>query len=162
MSHNESKFGKKKSGNKFSREKKYASSEEDILLAQHKSDLYNETRSQERHHRRTLAGLEDVTKNNVHQKEDVTKNNVHQKEDVDEPVNKYDIKKFGSTEEVEKYLYNCHTCNRKIKKNSEFCCDKCKEYILVYNYPCIWGDGCKMCKLSKRVKKDDDDHYDDV
>jgi hypothetical protein len=162
MSHNESKFGKKKSGNKFSREKKYASSEEDILLAQHKSDLYNETRSQERHHRRTLAGLEDVTKDNVHQKEDVTKNNIHQKEHVDEPVNKYDIKKFGSTEEAEKYLYNCHTCNRKIKKNSEFCCDKCKEYILVYNYPCIWGDGCKMCKLSKRVKKDDDDHYDDV
>ena len=155
MSHNESKFGKKKSGNKFSREKKYASSEEDILLAQHNSDLYNEVRSQERHHRRTLAGLEDVTKDNVQQKEDVTK------EDLDEPVNKYDIKKFGSTEEAEKYLYNCHTCNRKIKKNSEFCCDKCKEYILVYNYPCIWGDGCKMCKLSKRVKKTDDD-YDDV
>ena len=124
MSHNESKFGKKKSGNKFSREKKYASSEEDILLAQHNSDLYNEVRSQERHHRRTLAGLEDVTKDNVQQKEDVTK------EDLDEPVNKYDIKKFGSTEEAGKYLYNCHTCNRKIKKNSEFCSDKCKEYIL--------------------------------
>ena len=35
MSRNEPKFGKKKSGNKFSREKKYASSEEDILLAEH-------------------------------------------------------------------------------------------------------------------------------
>ena len=152
MSRNEPKFGKKKSGNKFSREKKYASSEEDILLAEHKTNLYNEARSQERHQRRTLAGLEDVTKDNV-----------EQCEDVDEPVNKYDIKKFGSTEEVEKYLYNCHTCNRKIKKNSEFCCDKCKESILVYNFPCIWGDGCKMCKLSKRVKRtDDDDDYDDV
>ena len=92
MSHNESKFGKKKSGNKFSREKKYASSEEDILLAEHKSNLYNEARSQERHQRRTLAGLEDVTKNNVHQNEDIKKDNVEQCEDDDEPVNKYDIK----------------------------------------------------------------------
>lgn len=153
MSRNEPKFGKKKSGNKFSREKKYASSEEDILLAEHKSNLYNETRSQERHQRRTLAGLEDVTKNNVHQNEDATKNNL---EHYDEPINKYDVKKFGSTEEAEKYLYNCHACNRKIKKNCEFCCDKCKESILVYNFPCIWGDGCKMCELSKRARKTDD------
>lgn len=159
MSRNEPKFGKKKSGNKFSREKKYASSEEDILLAEHKSNLYNETRSQERHQRRTLAGLEDVTKNNVHQNEDATKNNL---EHYDEPINKYDVKKFGSTEEAEKYLYNCHACNRKIKKNCEFCCDKCKESILVYNFPCIWGDGCKMCELSKRVRKTDDDDDDDV
>ena len=163
MSRNEPKFGKKKSGNKFTREKKYASSEEDILLAEHKSNLYNEARSQERHQRRTLAGLEDVTKNNVHQNEDIKKDNVEQCEDDDEPVNKYDIKKFDSTEEAEKYLYNCHACNRKIKKNCEFCCDKCKESILVYNFPCIWGNGCKMCKLSKRVKKtDEDDHDDDV
>ena len=155
MSRNEPKFGKKKSGNKFSREKKYASSEEDILLAEHKTNLYNEARSQERHQRRTLAGLEDVTKNNVHKNEDNTNY-----DDIDELVNKYDIKKFGSTEEAEKYLYNCHACNRKIKKNCEFCCDKCKDSLLIYNFSCIWGDGCKMCKLSKRVKNDEYDEDD--
>ncbi len=59
MTHNESKFGKKKSGNKFNREKKYASSEADILLANQKLETYNKERSQERHERRVKAGLED-------------------------------------------------------------------------------------------------------
>ena len=66
MSHNESKFGKKKSGNKFSREKTYASSEADILLANKKQDNYKEERSIERHERRVKAGFEDeANKNNI-------------------------------------------------------------------------------------------------
>ena len=69
---------------------------------------------------------------------------------------KYDIKKYGSGEEAQKYLYSCHNCGRNIQKNSEFCNDKCKDFILVYNNPCKWGDDCKMCKLSKRVRKEDD------
>ena len=71
-------------------------------------------------------------------------------------INKYDIKKYGSGEEAQKYLYSCHNCGRNIQKNAEFCNDKCKDFILVYNNPCKWGDDCKMCKLSKRVRKEDD------
>lgn len=52
------KFGKKKSGNKFSREKTFASSEADILLANKKQTMYKEERSVERHQRRVVAGLE--------------------------------------------------------------------------------------------------------
>ena len=62
MSNNESKFGKKKSGNKFSREKTYASSEADILLANKKQDNYKEERTIERHERRVKAGLNDEQK----------------------------------------------------------------------------------------------------
>lgn len=62
MSNNESKFGKKKSGNKFSREKTYASSEADILLANKKQDNYKEERTIERHERRVKAGLDDEQK----------------------------------------------------------------------------------------------------
>ena len=66
MSHNESKFGKKKSGNKFSREKTYASSEADILLANKKQNNYKEERTIERHERRVKAGIEDeANKNNI-------------------------------------------------------------------------------------------------
>ena len=54
----ESKFGKKKSGNKFSREKTYASCEEDIAKADMKQTQYKEERQIERHERRVLAGLE--------------------------------------------------------------------------------------------------------
>ena len=53
------KFGKKKSGNKFSREKTFASSEADILLANKKQTMYKEERSVERHERRVIAGLKD-------------------------------------------------------------------------------------------------------
>jgi hypothetical protein len=60
-SRNESKFGKKKSGNKFSREKTYVTSTEDILLANHNQDLYREERTKERHARRVEAGLEENT-----------------------------------------------------------------------------------------------------
>jgi hypothetical protein len=52
------KFGKKKSGNKFSREKTFASSEADILLANKKQTMYKEERSVERHQRRVVVGLE--------------------------------------------------------------------------------------------------------
>jgi hypothetical protein len=62
MSRNESKFGKKKSGNKFSREKNYADSEADILLANQNQEIYKEERTKERHHRRVEAGLEEVEK----------------------------------------------------------------------------------------------------
>ena len=55
---NESKFGKKKSGNKFSREKTYATEEADILLADKKHNQYKEERQVERHQRRVVAGLE--------------------------------------------------------------------------------------------------------
>ena len=59
---NESKFGKKKSGNRFSREKTYATEEADILLADKKQNQYKEERQVERHQRRVVAGLEkDIT-----------------------------------------------------------------------------------------------------
>jgi hypothetical protein len=62
MSRNESKFGKKKSGNKFSREKNYADSEADILLANQNQEIYKEERTKERHERRVEAGLEEDDK----------------------------------------------------------------------------------------------------
>ena len=146
---NESKFGKKKSGNKFNREKTYVDSEADILLADKNQEIYKEERTIERHHRRVKAGLED---DNTDKKEvePVLEPEI-------EPINKYDIKKYGSGEEAEKYLYHCHNCGRNIQKNSEFCNDKCKDFILVYNNPCKWNGDCKMCKFSKRVRKEDDD-----
>ena len=147
---NESKFGKKKSGNKFNREKTYVDSEADILLADKNQEIYKEERTIERHHRRVKAGLEEAEKK-------VEKVIEHTLEPEIEPINKYDIKKYGSGEEAQKYLYSCHNCGRNIQKNSEFCNDKCKDFILVYNNPCNWGDDCKMCKFSKRVRKDDDD-----
>lgn len=147
---NESKFGKKKSGNKFNREKTYVDSEADILLADKNQEIYKEERTIERHHRRVKAGLEEAEKK-------VEKVIEPTLEPEIEPINKYDIKKYGSGEEAQKYLYSCHNCGRNIQKNSEFCNDKCKDFILVYNNPCNWGDDCKMCKFSKRVRKDDDD-----
>ena len=78
MSRNESKFGKKKSGNKFSREKNYADSEADILLANQNQEMYKEERTKERHGRRVEAGLEEDDKKEK-EKETVT---------VVEPVNK--------------------------------------------------------------------------
>ena len=79
MSRNESKFGKKKSGNKFSREKNYADSEADILLANQNQEIYKEERTKERHHRRVEAGLEEDDKKE--------KEKEKEKETV-EPVNK--------------------------------------------------------------------------
>ena len=147
-SNKESKFGKKKSGNKFSREKTYVDSEADILLADKNQEVYKEERTIERHHRRVKAGLEEDVQDKKEKEPDL--------EPEIEPINKYDIKKYGSGEEAQKYLYSCHNCGRNIQKNSEFCNDKCKDFILVYNNPCKWGDDCKMCKLSKRVRKEDD------
>ena len=68
-------------------------------------------------------------------------------------INKKDIKKFGTAEEAEKYLYRCHTCGNNITKGREFCSDKCKEYITVYNYSCKWSPDCVLCKNSKRSEK---------
>jgi hypothetical protein len=157
MSRNESKFGKKKSGNKFNREKTYVDSEADILLADKNQEMYKEERTIERHQRRVKAGLEEDNND----KKEKEKENENEKDTVYEteiePINKYDIKKYGSGEEAQKYLYSCHNCGRNIQKNSEFCNDKCKDFILVYNNPCKWGNDCKMCKLSKRVKKEEYD-----
>ena len=150
MSSNESKFGKKKSGNKFNREKTYVDSEADILLANKNQEIYKEERTIERHHRRVKAGLEEAEKK-------VEKVIEPTLEPEIEPINKYDIKRYGSGEEAEKSLYHCHNCGRNIKKNTEFCNDKCKDFILVYNNPCKWNGDCKMCKFSKRVRKEDDD-----
>jgi len=61
----ESKFGKKKSGNKFSREKTYATEEADILLADRKQNQYKEERQVERHQRRVVAGLEKDTTSDI-------------------------------------------------------------------------------------------------
>ena len=149
-SNKESKFGKKKSGNKFNREKTFVNSEADILLADKNQEVYKEERTIERHHRRVKAGLEEAEKK-------VEKVIEPTLEPEIEPINKYDIKKYGSGEEAEKYLYHCHNCGRNIQKNSEFCNDKCKDFILVYNNPCKWNGDCKMCKFSKRVRKEDDD-----
>jgi hypothetical protein len=148
MSNKESKFGKKKSGNKFNREKTYADSEADILLADKNQEIYKEERTIERHHRRVKAGLEADEKEKEKAIEPVV-------EPLVEPINKYDIKKYGSGEEAEKYLYHCHNCGRNIQKNYEFCNDKCKEFILLYNNSCNWGSDCKMCKLSKRLRKEE-------
>jgi hypothetical protein len=53
------KFGKKKSGNKFNREKTFVSSEEEIVRANENQELYKKERSVERHERRVAAGLEE-------------------------------------------------------------------------------------------------------
>ena len=146
------KFGKKKSGNKFDRNKVYASSEADILLADQTQQDYKENRSIERHDRRVHAGLEEDLKKDESLKDDVKLN-------IQEPLNKYDLKRYGSSEEAEKYLYHCHTCGKEITKGTEFCNDKCKEYIMTYGYACKWSPDCTMCKFSKRVLKkgaDDD------
>jgi hypothetical protein len=131
------KFGKKKSGNKFDRNKVYASSEADIALANQSQEIYKEIRGKERHDRRVHAGLEV---------------DVAEKVDINEKVD--DIKRYGTAEEAEKYLYNCHTCGNKVSKGTEFCNEKCKEYVSTYGYSCKWGADCKMCKLSKKSKVD--------
>ena len=140
------KFGKKKSGVKFDRNKVYASSEADILLADQNQQEYKENRSMERHERRVQAGLEEDLKKDDSLKEDVKLN-------VQEPLNKYDLKRYGTSEEAEKYLYHCHTCGKDITKGTEFCNEKCKEYIMTYGYACKWSPDCVMCKFSKRVSK---------
>jgi len=152
MSSKDSKFGKKKSGNKFNREKTFVSSEADILLADERQKTYKEERKVERHQRRVEAGLEDDIKEKEKEKE-----KVEEKLEEKEPINKYDIKKFGTAEEAEKYLYRCHTCGNDIIKGKEFCSDKCKEYVTVYNYSCKWSPDCLLCKNSKRNKKNDTD-----
>ena len=144
------KFGKKKSGNKFDRNKVYASSEADILLADQTQQDYKENRSIERHDRRVQAGLEEDLSKDESLKEDVKLN-------VQEPLNKHDLKRYGTSEEAEKYLYHCHTCGKEITKGTEFCNDKCKEYIMTYGYACKWSPDCTMCKFSKRVSKRKDD-----
>jgi hypothetical protein len=148
------KFGKKKSGNKFDRNKVYASSEADIALANQSQEIYKEIRGKERHDRRVHAGLEV----DVIEKVDDIKDQVK----TDEPINKYDIKRYGTAEEAEKYLYSCHSCGKGVSKGTEFCNEKCKEYVSTYGYSCKWGADCKMCKLSKRNKVDrklDDNDY---
>lgn len=55
----EPKFGKKKSGNKFNREKTFVSSEEDIIRANENQENYKKERKVERHERRVAAGLEE-------------------------------------------------------------------------------------------------------
>jgi hypothetical protein len=144
------KFGKKKSGVKFDRNKVYASSEADILLADLNQKEYKENRSMERHERRVQAGLEEDVKKDELEKEDVKLN-------VQEPLNKYDLKRYGTSEEAEKYLYHCHTCGKDITKGTEFCNEKCKEYIMTYGYGCKWSPDCKMCQFSKRVSKREED-----
>ena len=73
MNRNESKFGKKKSGNKFSREKTYVDSEADILLADKNQEIYKEERTVERHHRRVKAGLEEHDKDKKEKEEPINK-----------------------------------------------------------------------------------------
>jgi len=144
------KFGKKKSGVKFDRNKVYASSEADILLADQNQQEYKANRGKERHSRRVQAGLEEDLTKDESLKEDVKLN-------VQEPLNKYDLKRYGTSEEAEKYLYHCHTCGKEITKGTEFCNEKCKEYIMTYGYACKWSPDCTMCKFSKRVSKREDD-----
>jgi hypothetical protein len=146
------KFGKKKSGVKFDRNKVHASSEADILLANRAQQDYKENRGKERHDRRVLAGLEDDVTT-----EKTTKDENEVKLITKEPLNKYDLRRYGTSEEAEKYLYHCHTCGLDIDKGIEFCSEKCKEYITTYGYSCKWEPDCMMCKFSKRVSKNDDD-----
>jgi len=148
------KFGKKKSGVKFDRNKVYASSEADILLADQNQQEYKANRGKERHDRRVQAGLEEDLKKDESLKEDVKLN-------VQEPLNKYDLKRYGTSEEAEKYLYHCHTCGKDITKGTEFCNEKCREYIMTYGYACKWSPDCKMCQFSKRVSKREEEDEDD-
>ena len=135
------KFGKKKSGVKFDRNKVHAASEADILLADMAQQDYKENRGKERHGRRVQAGLEEDVK------DEVVKDEV--KLILKEPINKYDLKRYGTSEEAEKYLYHCHTCGLDVLKGTEFCNDKCKEYIATYGYSCKWSPDCMMCKNKK-------------
>ena len=134
------KFGKKKSGVKFDRNKTYASSEADILLADQVQQDYKENRGKERHERRLQAGLEE----NDDVKEEV-------KLIERDPVNKHDLRRYGTLEEAEKYLYHCHTCGLDIVKGVEFCNDKCREYVKTYGYSCKWGQDCMMCKFNNKT-----------
>ena len=59
----ESKYGKKKSVNKFNLEKTFVSSEEDIIRANQNQENYKKERSVERHERRVAAGLEENESN---------------------------------------------------------------------------------------------------
>jgi hypothetical protein len=156
MTSKDNKFGKKKSGNKFNREKTFASSEADILRADKKQEQYNEERQNERHQRRVIAGLEkDKEKGKQEKDNDITSETNVIKYDI----NKHDIKKFGTAEEAEKYLYMCHTCGTNIDRGREFCGDKCKEYVAVYNYPCKWQPDCVLCKTVNRKGKNIDEDY---
>ena len=92
MSRNESKFGKKKSGNKFNREKTYVDSEADILLADKNQEMYKEERTIERHQRRVKAGLEEDNNDKKEKEKEKEKDTVDEPEI--EPINKYDIKKY--------------------------------------------------------------------
>ena len=154
MSSKDNKFGKKKSGNKFNREKTFVSSEADILRADKKQEQYKEERLNERHERRVIAGL-DKEKGKQEKDNDITSETNVIKYDI----NKHDIKKFGTAEEAEKYLYRCHTCGTNIDRGREFCGDKCKEYVAVYNYPCKWQPDCVLCKTINRKGKNIDEDY---
>jgi hypothetical protein len=150
MTSKDNKFGKKKSGNKFNREKTFASEEADILRADKKQQQYKEERLNERHQRRVIAGLEkEKEDNNITNDINVIKYD----------INKHDIKKFGTAEEAEKYLYQCHTCGTNIDKGCEFCGNKCKEYVALYNYPCKWQPDCVLCKTVNRKGKNIDEDY---
>ena len=154
MTSKDNKFGKKKSGNKFNREKTFASEEADILRADKKQEQYKEERLNERHQRRVIAGLEKENDNHITSETNVNKNDINKND-----INKNDIKKFGTVEEAEKYLYRCHTCGTNIDKGCEFCGDKCKEYVAVYNYPCKWQPDCVLCKTINRKGKNIDEDY---
>ena len=157
MTSKDNKFGKKKSGNKFNREKTFVSSEADILRADKKQEQYNEERQNERHQRRVIAGLDKDKED-----KDKEKDNHNQSSEtnvIKYDINKHDIKKFGTAEEAEKYLYMCHTCGTNIDKGREFCGDKCKEYVAVYNYPCKWQPDCVLCKTVNRKGKNIDEDY---
>lgn len=154
MTSKDNKFGKKKSGNKFNREKIFVSSEADILRADKKQEQYKEERLNERHERRVIAGL-DKEKGKQEKDNDITSETNVIKYDI----NKHDIKKFGTAEEAEKYLYMCHTCGTNIERSREFCGDKCKEYVAVYNYPCKWQPDCVLCKTINRKGKNIDEDY---
>ncbi len=154
MTSKDNKFGKKKSGNKFNREKTFVSSEADILRADKKQEQYNEERQNERHQRRVIAGLDKEKEKEKDHHNETSETNV-----IKYDINKHDIKKFGTAEEAEKYLYRCHTCGTNIDKGCEFCGDKCKEYVAVYNYPCKWQPDCVLCKTINRKGKNIDEDY---
>lgn len=138
------KFGKKKSGVNFDRNKVHASSEADILLADQAQQIYKENRGNERHGRRVQAGLEKDVKVEVVKDEKDTVKLISK-----EPLNKHDLKRYGTSEEAEKYLYHCHTCGLDVVKGTEFCNEKCREYVKTYGYSCKWTPDCIMCRDNK-------------
>jgi len=72
-------------------------------------------------------------------------------------VSNFDEKKINETREYAKercfticesicYLSHCHRCGNTEKEYGQlYCNQRCCDYVESFNYPCIYGDNCKLC-----------------